>query len=99
MFDDFRNFLSNAHQVCCEDSPNKGLYNLCQSDDLDLHSRSQLCLILDTCLTCSLIVISQTVSYDIQTWHDGRLLQEYAHAHFDDLDLDTRSQWLGRGKK
>ena len=22
----------------------------------------------------------------------------HAHAHFDDLDLDSRSQWLGRGK-
>ena len=23
----------------------------------------------------------------------------YTHAHFDDLDLDTRSQWVGKGKK
>ena len=22
----------------------------------------------------------------------------YAHDHFDDLDLDARSQWLGRGQ-
>ena len=29
---------SNAHEVCCEDSPTKGLYDYCQSDDLDLHS-------------------------------------------------------------
>ena len=28
MFDYFRKFLSNAHQVCCEDSPNLGLHNL-----------------------------------------------------------------------
>ena len=27
---------------CCEDSPTKGLYGHCQSDDLDLHSRSQM---------------------------------------------------------
>ena len=47
MFHYLRNFSSNAHQVCCEDSLTKGLYNLCQSDDLDLHSRSQLRLKLD----------------------------------------------------
>ena len=23
----------------------------------------------------------------------------YAHSHFDDLDLDARSQWVGKGKK
>ena len=23
----------------------------------------------------------------------------YAHAHVDDLDLDARSQWVGKGKK
>ena len=23
----------------------------------------------------------------------------YAHANFDDLDLDVRSQWVGKGKK
>ena len=28
-----------TRDVCCEDTPT---YNLCQSDDLDLHSRSQL---------------------------------------------------------
>ena len=27
MFDDFRNFSSNAHHVYCEDSPTKGLYD------------------------------------------------------------------------
>ena len=47
MFDYFRNCSSNAHQVCCEDSPTKGLYDHCQSDDLDLHSRSQVHLKLD----------------------------------------------------
>ena len=38
----FQKHLTNAHHVCCEDSPTKGLYKLCQSDDLDLHARSQL---------------------------------------------------------
>ena len=23
----------------------------------------------------------------------------YAHARFDDLDLDARSEWVGKGKK
>ena len=32
-------------------------------------------------------------------WHDDVLMQSiYADARFDDLDLDTRSQWIGRGK-
>ena len=24
---------------------------------------------------------------------------DYAHAHFDDLDLDAGSKWVGKGKK
>ena len=39
---DFKNCSSNAHQGCCENNLTKGLYDLCQSDDLDIHSRSQL---------------------------------------------------------
>ena len=54
MFDDFRNYSSNAHQVCDEDSPTKGLYDHCQSDELDLHSRSQVRLELDYFLTCNI---------------------------------------------
>ena len=27
------------------------------------------------------------------------LWMPYAHAHFDDLDLDARSQWVSKGKK
>ena len=44
--------------------------------------------------------MSQTVlSYYIQTCDDGRLMDVlYAHARFDDLDLDARSQWVGNGK-
>ena len=41
-----------------------------QSDDLALHSRSQLCLKLDKCLTCTIIAIFWTVNHGIQTWHD-----------------------------
>ena len=49
---------SNLHQVCCEDSLTKGLYNLFQYDDLALQSRSQLHLKLDKFLTCTIIAIS-----------------------------------------
>ena len=38
MFVYLRNCSSNGYQVCCEDSPTKGLHDLCQSDDLNLHS-------------------------------------------------------------
>ena len=36
MFDYFRNYSSNVHQLCCADSLTKGLYDHCQSDDHDL---------------------------------------------------------------
>ena len=70
VFDYFKKVPSNAHQVYCEGSLTSGLYNRCQSNDLDLHSRSQLRLKFDTLLICSLIVITST----IKTWHDGRLM-------------------------
>ena len=93
MFDYFRNYSNNAHQVCCEDSPTKGLYDRCQSDDLGLHSRSQ------TCLLFNLQYLIQYLSYYIQTWHDSRLMDAmYVDDHFDDLDLDARSQSVGKGK-
>ena len=42
----------------------------------------------------------QYVSYCIQTLHGATLMDVlYARARFDDLDLDTRSQWVGKGKK
>ena len=44
MLDYVRNCSCNVHQVSCENSPRE---NLCQSDDPDLHSRSQLHLELD----------------------------------------------------
>ena len=60
------------------------VYIICsQSDDLALHSRSQLRLKLDKSLTCTIIALSRTVclSYVIQTWHDGRLMHGIsAHA-------------------
>ena len=75
MLDYFRNCSSNAHQVCCEDSPTKGLYDHCQSDDLDLHSRSQVRLKFDYFLTCNMSDnITKKLSYYMQTWHAGRLM-------------------------
>ena len=41
MFDYFRTYSSNAHQVCCENSLTEGLYDHCLSHDLDLDARSQ----------------------------------------------------------
>ena len=67
-----------------------------QSDDLALHSRSQL----DKSYTCTIIAISRT-AFKLwhPTWHDGRLMHGIsAHARFSDLDLDARSQWFGKGK-
>ena len=46
-------------------------------------------------------------NYDIHTCHDGTLMHDDGvtgtlmhgiHAHSDDFDLDSRSQWLGRGR-
>ena len=54
MFEYFINYLSDALQDCCEDSLTKGLYDRFQSDDLDLHSRSQVRLKLDYFLTCNI---------------------------------------------
>ena len=79
-----------AHQVCREDSPTKGLYDHCQCDDLDRHLRSQACLKLDYFF--DLQYLGQYLSHHIQTWHDSRPIHFiYAHARFNDHDLDTRS--------
>ena len=51
MFDYFRNYSSNAHQVCCVDNLTSGLHDHCQSDELDLHFSSQVHLKLDYFLT------------------------------------------------
>ena len=50
-------------------------------------------------LSCNIRTVL-ILSYYVQTWHDGRLMDAiYAHARFDDLDLDARSQWVGKGKQ
>ena len=46
--------------------------------------------------------LGQYLSYDIQTWHDGRRMHGmymHVHAFRDDLDLDARSQWIRRQSK
>ena len=58
MFDYFRNYLSNGHQVCCEDSPTKGPYDHhCQSANLDL-IQGHKCV---SNLTTFQLAISQTI--------------------------------------
>ena len=49
----------------------------------------------DNFLTCNL---SDNIFALQQNWHDGRLI-DGIYAHFDDLDLDARSQWVNKGKK
>ena len=98
MFDYFKNYSCNPHQVCYADSPTKGLCHHCQSDDLDFHSRSQLRLKLDYFLACN-ISDNINLSYYIQNAHGGRLMDAiYVNARFDNLDPDARSQWVGKGK-
>ena len=79
----------------CEDSPTKCLCNIFQSDDRDLHSRSQLRLILDKCFTCAIIVMSRTLFKPMAFKHGMPVdlcMAYISHARFDDLDLHARSQ-------
>ena len=71
MFDYFKNFSSNAHQVCCEESP-----TICvaSAKTLTFIRRRNCVSHFTNVYTCSLIVIylAQYLRYDIQIWHDGR---------------------------
>ena len=69
MFGCFRNYSNDAHHVCCEDSPTKGLYGHCLTDDLDLRSRTSA---YQTWLLFNLQYLGQYLSSYIQTWNDGR---------------------------
>ena len=65
---------------------------------------TRICMCVCKCIsnltTFNLQYLRQYESYYIQTWHDGRLMDaRHAHAHFNDLDLDARSEWVGKGKK
>ena len=100
MFDCFINCLNNGHEDCCEDNPTKGLFS--QSDDLALHSKSQLCLKHDNFLN---LYYNSNISDSIifKLWHSklGMMLDLCigisAHAHFD--YLAARLQWVGIGQK
>ena len=88
MFDYFRNFSSNAHQV----------YMTIASPITLTFIQGYKCV--SNLTTFYLQYLGQYLSYYIQTCHDGRLMDAiYAHARFDDLDLDVTSQWVGKGKK
>ena len=74
----------------------------CQSDDLDLHSRSLVHLKLDYFLTSNISDnIFSVISYYMKTWHNSRLMDAlyiYTPACFNDLNIDALSQWVGKGK-
>ena len=75
----------------------------CQTDYLDLHSRSQLRLKLDNSLTCSLIVnISdniEAVAFNVGMTVDLCMAYIYIYIYIDDLELDARPQWIARRGK
>ena len=89
------NFSSNAHQVCCEDSPTKELYNLFlvrwpwRSFKVTTASQTWHIFNYDSNISDDILLI--------QTCHKGGLMHG-VHARFDDLDLDARAQWVSRGQ-
>ena len=101
--------LSHENNTCCIISETfqampikfvvktKGLYNRCQSKDIDLHSRSELHLKSDKFLTGSFIVIFQTIFNLVQLGMAVGYAWLICSCSFDDFDLDARLQWLGRG--
>ena len=71
------------------------VYMTIDNPKTDLHSQ----ITSQTGLLFNLQYLGQYLMYYIQTWHDGILMDAiYAHARFDDLNLDARSQWVGKGK-
>ena len=78
-------------KVCCEDSPPKGLW-----DDLDFRSRSQLRLKPDYFVTCNIsdntFAITFLLGVTVDLWTPNNMLMLH------DLNLDARSQWVGKGK-
>ena len=90
-------------QFRCEDSPTNGLNNAfsvrwpCSS--LKATTASQTWPMFNLYNNRYIIISSRYLSYGIQTWHDGRRVHVIsAHAGLDDLDLDSRSSWVGKGK-
>ena len=91
-----------ANLVSCEDSLSKSLYDLCQSDDFELHPRSQLSIELaNVSLYYNRNKIGQylgAMTFKCGIRVDICMAYIYAHIRFDRLHLDARSQWLDRGK-
>ena len=105
MFDYFKNYSSNAHQVRCEDSPTKGLYMTIANPMILTFIQGDKCI---PNLTPFKLAITRTIfmllhsnfGMAVDFWmpyYDH--IPYYAHARFDDLDLDARSQWVDTGKK
>ena len=79
----------------------RSLFFLCAQFSQETRSWSMFnCVTWQICNLRTIIIISQTI---FQLWHsmlvDLCILYIYVHAHFDDLDLDARSQWVNRGTK
>ena len=73
-----------------------------QSDDLAVHPRSQLRIKFDNLKKpCTILAMSRIIFMHAMLFKCGMtidLCMADADARFDDLDLDARSQWVGRGK-
>ena len=65
--------------------------------DRDLQSMSQVRLRLDYFFSCSISGNIYTITFKLGMTVDMYAI--YAHARFDDLDIDARSQWVGKGHK
>ena len=66
-----------------------------------LFTQGHKCVKLDKCLTCTIIVISQIVCKLYMAFKHGMTVDlciAYAQACVNDLDLDARSQWVGKGR-
>ena len=62
-------------------------------------TRVCVCVCVSNLTTFILQYLRQYVSYYIQTWHNGTLMDAlYAHARFDDLNHDAVTQWVSKGK-
>ena len=78
----FKNYSSNAHQVCCEDSPPKRSHTTITNPMTTTFIQGHTCI--SNLTTFNLQYIGQYLSYYIQSWHGGRLM------HGLELDLDFK---------
>ena len=73
-------------------------YDQCQSDGLDLHLRLHVRPKRDYFLTCNISDNTQAITIKLGKTVELWMPDNYAHARFDDLNLDARSQLVGKGK-